>query len=202
MNSTLQLFESSQALKPWIQHIGIGRDAALEQQLVTKSRQPHILKFTPNDAGSRFKDLATLEQRWNSQKREYVWLIGPENDLAGIIWFGPKPFPLDLKLPEHPTDTFAIRLYENYLGKGLAKPFLEQALSIEHHRRLQQGEAPLSIWGETDTTNPAAIATYDKIGFRHVDTTPDRVTMVLPSATIDQISAKFPALNITNGESK
>jgi len=91
--SGLTVFEPVEGLKPLITGIATGVDPELEKQLVEKSRQPNILKYTPKDAAQRFSDQDALE-RWRAGGREIHWLLGPGNDLAGIIWYGQKPFPL------------------------------------------------------------------------------------------------------------
>jgi len=187
----LALYQPTERLKPLISYLGVGNDPALETQLIAKSRQTHVLQFAPNDAGSRFSDAKAIERRRLTKKREYYWLIGPHHDLAGTIWFGPKTFELDLDLPEHPTDTFAIRIYENYLGKGFAVPFLEQSLALETSRRKAAGESALSLWLEANTDNPAALSSYKKIGFHSVHSTAARVTMVLPSSQLKDIVSRY-----------
>ncbi|HUD10879.1 MAG TPA: hypothetical protein VMS08_00590 [Candidatus Saccharimonadia bacterium] len=176
-------------LQPWIEYLAYGRNAKLERQLIEKSREPDILKFTPNDAGKRFGDQASLEQ-WLRSGRELLWLVGPDNDLAGIVWYAPKPFPLDITTPENPTDTFGVRLYHGYAGKSLAIPALEQSLYLEAGRRKSRGEVVPSIWGETDTDNPAALATYTRIGYRPVDTSNGRTTLILSAQRIEEIIAR------------
>jgi hypothetical protein len=170
-------------LQPVIKKLAVGEDHELELQLVAKSKQPHVLKSTPNDAAERFSSLEAIQERKKTKKRDYYWLLGANNDLAGIIWFGPKAFPLELQLPEHPIDTFAIRLYQNYLGKGLAVPFFEQSLSVEYARRQERGET-MSLWGVTDSENSTALAVYLKVGFEQVQTNEGRTYMIMPSKTI------------------
>ena len=183
MITDLQLIAPNSALKAAISNIATGRDADLERQLIKKSHQPHILEHTPNDAANRFTSPQALET-WLQNDRRIYWLVGPKHDLAGIIWFGPKPFPLDLKLPVKPTDTFAIRLYEGYTGKGLASPFLAQAFELEAKWAMGRGEQPPVIWGETDSDNPAALSTYFKNGFQRIHQNGKRITLVRPITPI------------------
>jgi phosphoglucosamine mutase len=182
-NNQLTLIEPDDALKPIIINLAIGRDAALENQLIQKSRQPNILKHTPNDAQKRFGDQAMLE-KWLTKGREIHWLLGAANDLAGIMWYGKSTFPLDLQLPEIPQETFAIRIYDGYSGHGLAKPFIRQSLRIYEERKQARGEPIRGIWLQTDIDNPAAMAVYGKFGYTEVFRDERRATMILTSEQI------------------
>jgi hypothetical protein len=186
---SLILYEPTERLRPVIKHVAVGDDHDLEIQLVAKSKQPHVLKFTPHDAGDRFSTFESIQERKRTKKRDYYWLLGENHDLGGIIWFGPKTFPISLDLPEHPIDTFAIRIYENYLGKGLAKPFFEQALSIEYSRRQERGQS-MSLWGVTDTDNATALATYTKVGFERIHDEAGRTYLVMPTSVIAGITSR------------
>jgi GNAT superfamily N-acetyltransferase len=183
MITDLRLVTPNPVLKPTISNIATGRDADLERQLIQKSHQPHILEHTPNDAAKRFTSAEALTE-WLQNDRRIYWLVGPKHDLAGIVWFGPKEFPLDMQLPVKPTDTFAIRLYEGYTGKGLANPFLAQAFELEAEWAKGRGELPPIVWGETDADNPAALSTYLKNGFQRIHQQGKRITLVRPITPI------------------
>ncbi|HVX57301.1 MAG TPA: GNAT family N-acetyltransferase [Candidatus Saccharimonadales bacterium] len=189
MSDNLELIAADNSMKPLIDHLAVGRDAGLEEQLISKSRQPNILRFTPKDAKERFGDRAMLE-KWLAKGREIHWLVGNDNELAGIIWYGKARFPLDIELPELPEETFAIRIYEGYSGHGLARPFMHQSLAVHVERRRARNEPITGIWLETDVDNPAALASYTKFGYQEVARDAKRVTMVLPSS---QIVRMFPA---------
>lgn len=176
--SSLQRFEAGEGLRPLIASIAVGRDQDLEAQLINKSRQPNILRFTPNDAAKRFGDQAMLNN-WLAKGREIHWLLGADDDLAGIIWYGKLPFPLQPDSEETPEYTFAIRLYDGYTGHRLSVPFMEQSLGIYARSKQEAGEPLTGLWLETDIDNPAALAAYTKFGYREVGRDDERVTMVL-----------------------
>jgi hypothetical protein len=186
----LELFTTDHVLHKFTPHLAAGRDHSLEDQLIAKSYQPHILKNTPNDAGSRFTNRAALE-KWFAQDRELFWLLGPTGDLAGIVWFGPKPLPLKIDLPEHPTETFGLRLYEGYLGKGLSAAFFLQGLALAAKRKQGRGQAVPAIWGVTDTDNAPARSVYARAGFRDIDHNEHRVHLVLSADHILKIANQF-----------
>jgi GNAT superfamily N-acetyltransferase len=183
MSDSLTLIKVSQPMSQAVSYLGIGRDADLERQLIAKSREANILKYTPKDAAQRFGDQAMLE-KWLAKGREIHWLIGPDKDLAGIIWYGKSRFPLDLELPEMPEETFAIRIYDGYAGHGLARPFMTLSLQTAVRFKQERGEPVCGIWLQTDIDNPAAVAAYTKFGYQEVARDEKRVTMVLPSESI------------------
>lgn len=172
-----------ETMKPLISHLAVGEDPALHKQLVQKSLEPNILKYTPNDAKKRFGNAAMLK-KWLTKGREIHWLVGADNDLAGIIWYGKSEFPLDIGLSEIPQETFAIRIYDGYSGHGLARPFMTLSLRTAVQLKQARGEEVVGIWLQTDADNPAACAAYLKFGYKEVARDNKRITMVLPSAEV------------------
>lgn len=169
-------------LQPLITAVATGSDPELERQLIKKSREPSILKYTPKDASKRFRDEKALEA-WKTGRHIY-WLLGEGNDLAGIIWYGKKEFPLTKELPERPEETFAIRIYDGYSGHGLAVPAMRQTLRMHAEAAKGSGEPIRGIWLETDDDNPAALKVYTRFGYREIHRGGGRVTMVLPASEI------------------
>lgn len=182
----LQKFPADEQMRPTVEYIAYGNDKNLENQLIAKSLQPNILKFTPKDSSERFSDPKSFS-KWQAKGRNLHWLIGPNNDLAGIIWYGDSEFPLDIKLSLKPSYTFAIRIYEGYSGKGLARPFMTQSLRILCQQLKEQSIQIPSIWLQTDTNNPVAISAYTKFGYEEVFRDEKRVTMVLYASKISEI---------------
>jgi GNAT superfamily N-acetyltransferase len=185
----MDVIPSDQDLQPLITGITTRSTPELEQQLFNKSKQPNILKFTPKDAARRFGSQEMFET-WKAGGRELYWLIGKDNDLAGVIWYGRKTFPLDVKLPETPAETFAVRLYDGYTGHGLAVPAMRQTLRLHVQAARERGEKIAGIWLETDTDNPAALKVYTNLGYQEVYRNDERVTMVLPASKIPDIIEK------------
>lgn len=188
MNSNLQLIEVDANMKPAVEYLAIGNDPELADQLIAKSRQPAILEYTPKDAKERFANRHALQQ-WLAKGRHVHWLLGPGRDLAGIIWYGKADFPLNIPLPEEvPTETFAIRLYEGYVGHGLARPFMALSLRVYAEQLQKQGESLPGIWLQTNVDNHAALAVYAKFGYTEIYHDEERVTMVLSAQHILQIT--------------
>lgn len=173
-----------------IRHIAVGRDAELEQQLFEKSRQEHIMHHTPKDAAKRFGNERQFVQ-WLAKGRTLHWLLGEDRDLAGVIWYGKEQFPdvpLPARLREVPDETFAIRLYEGYVGKGLARTAMTNSLTLAASQKASLGEYTQGIWLQTNVDNPAAISTYEGFGYEPIHQDETRVTMVLSPHTIVQIA--------------
>jgi len=164
-----------------------GRNYALEDQLIVKTRQPHIsgegTGKTPKDLTTRFGDRDMLE-KWADKGRDLTWLIDPNSDpenpeLAGILWTGEERFPLKIDLAEAPKLTLAIRLYEGYTGKKLSTPFIRHSLlALAAQYRARDEELP-GIWLQTDDDNEYARRTYERLGFNVVGSHDNRTTMVL-----------------------
>jgi GNAT superfamily N-acetyltransferase len=183
MSTELITTKASPDLQPLIIAIATGHDPQIEQQLFAKSQEPSILQYTPKDATQRFGNTEMFDQ-WKAGGREVYWLLGAHNDLAGIIWYGKKAFPLHIKLPELPSETFAIRLYDGYSGHRLAVPAMRQTLEIHTKVAETRGEQPAGLWLETDTDNPAALKVYTRFGYHEVYRDDERVTMILPASEI------------------
>jgi GNAT superfamily N-acetyltransferase len=167
-------------------HITATMTPAIEAQLIAKSRQPLILERCPNDAGERFASHDSLTH-WQSKGRCLYMLLGPGDDLAGVIWYGKKAFPAATPPPEPLDDTFSIRLYEGYVGKSLARPFMAQTLALYAAHKKAAGERFTGLWLETDADNDASLATYAKFGYQELSRSDRRVVMMLPLARVLQI---------------
>jgi ribosomal protein S18 acetylase RimI-like enzyme len=141
-------------------------------QLVKKSKQETILRTCPGDAAERFSDASAVE-RWLQKGRE-VYALTPNKNLAGVIWYGEKKFPLQVpgdgsSLPRH---TFAIRLYDNYRGRGLAKPFMQDTLKDYMETLYYQGltDTVNGLWLGVDVDNEPAKKLYSDFGYMRVGT--------------------------------
>lgn len=183
----MNYYDVDETLKPLISRLAVGNDDTLRDQLIAKSRQPNILKYTPNDAAKRFGSIEMFNT-WLSKGRELHWLLGPNDDLAGVIWYGQAVFPLpDLNLPEIPQETFAIRLYAGYAGQGLARPFMNLSLKVHVQENTYDSNSLTGIWLQTDIDNAPALSAYAKFGYNEVARDDQRVTMVLTRTQILRI---------------
>ncbi|MGH7196020.1 MAG: GNAT family N-acetyltransferase [Candidatus Saccharimonadales bacterium] len=151
-----------------------GHSPELVAQLVEKSLQPHIQQSTPQDAARRFTSAETFAN-WNKPETALYMLLGKSaTDLAGIVWHRPAPAPLPEIAANH---TFAIRLYKDYLGQGLARPLMRACL--KDYLNLPQAENFEGVWLQTDESNEPALKSYQKSGYELVAHDSGRLTMVL-----------------------
>ncbi len=142
------------------------------EQVITKSRQPHVMKFEGHeDAGGRFKDLEAY-YKWAEKDRLVYLLLQKGNepqDVGGIIWFGKRE-------NEHVDPiynlTFGIRLYEGCVGKGLSVPFMKA--THEDLARFYPGQA---VWLDFAEDNIAARKAYESFGYEHLGEADERVIM-------------------------
>ena len=174
----LNIYLADEAMQQIVERIATGWDDNLEQQLIEKSRQENILLHTPKDSTQRFKNNDTVHA-WLAKGREVHWLLGPKRDLAGIIWYGPAAPPHDIDTNGIVPETFAIRIYDGYVGKGLARPFMLQSLRILVDDRISQGKLMPFIWLETDIDNIPAVTSYTKFGYEEIARDEKRIMMVL-----------------------
>lgn len=181
-----KLIDADEAMKPLIKYIAVGLDEGLKRQLIEKSKQPHIADSTPSDLRERFGDSVMLS-KWLEKGRIVHCMIGSDNDLAGIIWYGKANPPLNVEMNSMPEKTFAIRIYDGYVGKGLAKPFMRQSLQILVKSELEKGKNIDGIWLKTKTTNEAGKAVYSKFGYEEIQSDDKFIVMVLTPQKINQI---------------
>jgi FMN phosphatase YigB (HAD superfamily) len=116
-------------------------------------------------------------EAWYAKER-YPFALMSGDELAGLIWFGPKEFPgvVDRAAPEtaKPWHTFAIRTYMPYRGKRLAFPF--SSFVFRMFDFLFPGSP---VWLDTDKENTGAVKLYTKLGFKEYGQTESgRLVMV------------------------
>lgn len=185
--SDLVFYDALTEMQPVVRYIATGNtNRNLIDQLVTKSKQPHILQFTPNDAARRFVDEQAY-YTWLEQGHTVHWLLNDNNDLAGIIWYRTKPSPVPLPELTDITDTFAIRLYENYIGHRLSVPFMLLSLRILRNDLLKDNKPMPGIWLETTVGNDAAIKSYTRLGYSELFRDEEHVIMAMTSAELNHV---------------
>lgn len=145
-------------------------DLKFLDQIIEKSRQPHVMKFErEEDTEGRFKDREAYKA-WAQKGRVIYLLINTQNDdLAGVIWFGKRENPhIDNKY----SMTFGIRLYEDYLGKGLSKPLMRAS-----HSDIKNIFEDEFIWLDYDVSNFIAGKAYKSFGYEEIGQSDGRVIM-------------------------
>ena len=144
-------------------------DLKFIDQIIEKSRQPHVMKFEKHeDAEGRFKDRGSYKG-WAEKRRVIYLLSDPNDDLAGIIWFGGRQNP---NIDSRYTLTFGIRLYEGYLGKGLSKPLMSVS-----HGDITKVLPDRYIWLDYDEDNFIAGKAYTSFGYEELGRSDGRIIM-------------------------
>ena len=177
---------------PGRQHLALytGANSWYRDQIIAKSHEPHILKHTPKDAESRFTDIVAFD-KWYAKGRKLFMLANGSGELGGIVWYGKEKAPDYLKTEAN--HTFAIRLYEGFMGQGLGKPFMKTTLDSYMRGLTQQDLNEFGgIWLETCDDNDAAMALYPKFGFEIMANDKERVGMVLSPESIREILSADP----------
>ena len=151
-------------LNPYLIKKGLS-DKQIEQ-LIEYAATDEGLKFTSDP--KRFKSKESFEE-FSKEILEYYVLTNEEDDLLGIIWF----HDLDLYLnKENPSDygiSFAIRLYGEARGKGLALPFTEEVMADFENSEKYISHPHKKIWLSVSPENEPAVALYRKLGFKDLE---------------------------------
>jgi len=129
----------------------------IEQLIEYSLTDESVGKFTSDK--ERFKDRQAFNE-WRKKGREIMVMTNDDGDLLGITWLGLKDLPernYKIKIdPKKYKKSFAIRIYGEARGKGLAIGFMKECLKEDN------------VWLEVSDDNLAAKALYSKFGFRQV----------------------------------
>lgn len=96
-------------------------------------------------------------------------------DLGGVIWFTPDQ---QAQAPH-----FAIRIYEGYVGEGLARPFM----TLAHARIANTAMAAAGVQLSVSNENIRARQLYESFGYEPVASGVERTDMVLSSERLAEI---------------
>jgi GNAT superfamily N-acetyltransferase len=156
-----------------LKDLNIFAGRGLSEEDRARSFRPHIIQNT--DDGSRFADSSAFLE-WARKGRILYCLTDEKFDLGGLIFFGKKHHD---GVPKCDV-TFAIRLYEGYVGRGLAKPFMRTA-----HEHVAQHYYPglNGFWLETAVKNEPARQLYHSFGYIAVaadESSAGRIVMEYP----------------------
>lgn len=129
---------------------------------------PAIGKFTSDL--TRFKNRDSFD-KWLLEGRDIYSLVDESDNLLGLIWFSQKNLPAaeyieDLDKTEYQI-TFAIRMYQQARGKGLAGKFMDDVFKNYLKENTDK------IWLITSVENTPAVKLYENFGFKTV-TKPDK----------------------------
>jgi len=124
-------------------------DRQIDQLIEYSLNDESVGKFTSDR--ERFKNRQAFEE-WQQKGRE-IFTLNNNNNLVGIVWTGLKEKQIGGKKYNK---TFAIRIYGEARGKGLALGFMRSCIKEKGY------------WLETSNDNLAAKALYSKFGFKEV----------------------------------
>lgn len=145
-----------------------GWDDQLASELVQRSTDVDIIKWTPRDHLERFANQEAANIWFHRISPRIVYSLYHASGLAGIIWYSHAP---RTDVPEN--YTMAIRLYSPAKGQHLATPLL---LATEKDL-VQTTEDIAGIWLETDSNNEAAKRSYSRAGYSEASRDNHRITM-------------------------
>lgn len=146
------------------------------EQLVEKSRQPHILEFEGHeDVGTetepgRFRTLEDYE-KWSQGKERFLYMMIREGldgiDIGGVIWFGRRQ---NINAPGRDV-TFAIRNYDEdaakgwgkFRGMGLGTPFMQAT-----HADVASIYPGERLWLDLVDGNEPAFNLYSRNGYQEL----------------------------------
>ena len=119
------------------------------------------MKFTRDS--ERFASTEAFDT-WH-EERDVLWMTH-EEQLSGVIFFGPKQPSLDILLPVVTTNphTMGIRVYDGYSANGLGT----QLMNVGHWHYLEKfapADEPDLIWVESQHDNPA-VGMYERFGYK------------------------------------
>jgi ribosomal protein S18 acetylase RimI-like enzyme len=127
------------------------------RELVT---QPSICVYCLKDSTSRFCDQDATAQ-WLQKGRAVFLLVETETgNVAGYGWSGPET---SSHVPGGKV-TVAMRISEEYQGRGLATPYLQAIIGAT-----QSIYDATDFWLETWASNAGAVHVYGKVGFAEIE---------------------------------
>lgn len=131
-------------------------------QLINFSVSDDGLKYT-SDA-KRFQDRESFDE-FSKDIIAYYTLSDDEENLVGIIWF----HDLDLSSDKNYGISFAIRLYGEARGKGLAKEFAEKVIEDFKNSDEFKNHPHPKIWLAVSPENEKAVSLYRNLGFKDLE---------------------------------
>ncbi len=141
----------------------------VEQLIFYSNTDKEVQRFTSDP--KRFKDKKAFE-KWRQKGRIIYTITDLEDNLLGIIWFGEEPLPqrefTQTFNPQEFGITFAIRIYGEARGKGLARKFMTETFKHLMSSSVYEKMENKGIWLETSIDNTPALKAYEKFGFKQI----------------------------------
>lgn len=135
-------------------------------QLINYAATDDGLKYTSDP--KRFKNRESFDE-FSKEILAYYTLTDDQDNLLGIIWFQDLDLYLNRENPSEYGITFAIRLYGEARGKGLAQPFTEEVMADFENSKEYKSHPHKKIWLSVSPENEPAVALYRKLGFKDLE---------------------------------
>jgi hypothetical protein len=180
-------------------HLVQGTEPALEGQLREKATQPnsyHLPLADPDEPTMR-RDIS----RFLYQGHLVHWLVGREDDLAGVIFYKDKPL-MQQSTANTPTvspiykNELALGLYEGYVS--LAWSFMLASLVSRAQRITGYGEPIRGLWARTDPKHQPTAHLFKGFGYEPGSTGMAPGIMTLHPSNILRITGSVQPEDYTN----
>lgn len=147
--------------KGFAMYFGLSAEHALQVRQLAE--QKSICTYCLNDRRKRFSTDEATRQWLAKGRAAYILVEHSSGVVAGYAWSGPETSAV---LPTGRV-TVALRLSEDFQGRGLATPYLQAVVSAtKAHFDAEH------IWLETWESNSGAVHVYQKVGFVPRDAVP------------------------------